>query len=288
MTTSFRRILFPVDFSQRCRQSMSYVAGIARKFNSELTLLHALDLHDPFGYGAMSSTVAYGAATDVLTQQRKLALADFCQDVLTALPVERVMEIGEPADCITNYAEAHAVDLIVMPTHGRGRFRRVLLGSITAKVLHDTNRPVWTTTHSESLASAEIHDILCAIDAFHDALRLIQIAEAVAADYGAELRLVHAIPALNTAGGEAQDPGFERFLFDTATRQIAARQAEAGTNFKAYIKAGSIPAVMRAAVLQYNAGLVIAGRGELQEFLGPVRSSVYEIIRESPCPVLSV
>jgi len=285
--TTFQNILFPVDFSERCLQSMSYMAGIARKFNSELTLLHALDIYNPFGYGAISSTVAYGEAADVLKRQREFALADFGSEVLEGLAVRRVMEMGEPADCITRYAGQHAVDLIAMPTHGGGRFRRLLLGSITAKVLHDTDCAVWTTSHSEALASPDIESILCPVDASPNAARLIHAAEDIAAQYGAVVRLVHAIPASDAGATGDRDMSFERFLFDTEARQIAARQEEARTHFEVCVKAGNVPAVVREASVQYNADLVVMDRGRLQEFLGPFRSSAYEIIRESPCPVLS-
>jgi GNAT superfamily N-acetyltransferase len=53
----FNKILFPVDFYERCSRTATYVASVVRKFQGELTLLHAFDLHDAFGYGAASSTV---------------------------------------------------------------------------------------------------------------------------------------------------------------------------------------------------------------------------------------
>jgi nucleotide-binding universal stress UspA family protein len=286
---TFRKILFPVDFSERCLQSAAYVTDIARKFQSELILLHAFDLHDPFGYGAMSSTAAYGAAIDVLKARRQHRLSDFGGEIFADLPVKRVTEIGEASDCITNYAKEHAIDLITMTTHGGGRFRRLLLGSITAKVLHDTDCLLWTTTHSEAslppASSNNIRRILCAVELFQDVIRLLHAAQNIATAYGAVVRLVHAIPARDAPVG---DMGLERFLFDTATRQIAERQAEAGTDFEVLVEAGDVPSVVRQAAVDFDADLVMNARGRLQEFLGPFRSNAYEIIRESPCPVLSV
>ena len=59
-----------------------------------------------------------------------------------------MVETGDPATAINEYAEAHKVSLIIMPTHGYGTFRRLLLGSVTAKVLHDAKIPVWTAAHA--------------------------------------------------------------------------------------------------------------------------------------------
>ncbi len=55
--------------------------------------------------------------------------------------------LGDPAQVITAFAHTQGVDLIMMPTHGYGPFRRLLLGSVTAKVLHDAECPVWTAVH---------------------------------------------------------------------------------------------------------------------------------------------
>jgi nucleotide-binding universal stress UspA family protein len=285
--TMFNNILFPVDFSERCSRTATYVASVVRKFHGELTLLHAFDLHDAFGYGAASSTVAYGAAMEVLKEHRKRAVAAFCQDELQGLPVKRQMDAGEAADCITANAAAHATDLIIMPTHGRGRLYRLLLGSVTSKVLHDSDCPVWTTAHAETTASPDIKSIICAVDLLPDSVHLIRAAGEIAAEYSAVLRLIHAIPTPDAAGEEAQGMGLGHFLFDTAMRQIAERQEEAGTQFEVSVKAGNIPAVIRQEALHYHADLVIVDRGRLREFLGSLKSSVYEIIRESPCPVLS-
>ena len=53
---SFEEVLFPIDFSSGCVQTAAYVAGFAAKFDSHVTLLHAVDGYDPFGYGAASKT----------------------------------------------------------------------------------------------------------------------------------------------------------------------------------------------------------------------------------------
>ena len=55
----------------------------------------------------------------------------------------------------------------MMPTHGRGPFRRFVLGSVTAKVLHDTPCPVWTSAHLDverAPTPANMANILCAVD----------------------------------------------------------------------------------------------------------------------------
>ena len=62
---------------------------------------------------------------------------------------------GEAASRIVAFAKSHDIDLIMMPTHGLGPFRRFLIGSITAKVLHDAHCPVWTGVHMEAAPPRE-------------------------------------------------------------------------------------------------------------------------------------
>jgi nucleotide-binding universal stress UspA family protein len=290
---TLRKILLPTDFSARSVDFAGYVANIARKFGSEVTLFHAFDMHDPFGYGAVSSTVVYGACKDTLRSERQIALAEFGKEAFAGLTTVRVTETGDAADCIISYAEEHGSDLIFIPTHGRGRFRRLLLGSVTSKVLHDARVPVWTTAHSDpehrkGSASPDIRSIVCAVDLSQDTVRVIRAAADLAAAYGAGVRIVHVIPAAEAGGSAMQDEGFRRLLFDLATEQLAARQQEAGTCYETCLKDGSVATALHGAATTFNVDLIVIGRGRLQGLLGRLRTNVSAIIRESPCPVLSV
>jgi nucleotide-binding universal stress UspA family protein len=290
---TFRKVLFPVDFSARCVQFAPYVAGFARKFGSEVALFHALHIYDPFGYGAASSTTVYGGSETEVRNLHQRALAEFAGDAFTGITTIRVAEVGEPSERIISYAEEHGMDVIFMPTHGRGQFRRLLLGSVTAKVLHDARIPVWTSAHCESAGDSstgrhDIRNIICAVDLSPDAIRVIRTAAALAAAYGAAVRIVHAIPAAEAGEFSTSDECFRRFLFDTATEQLAARQQQAGMRFESYIRQGRVAITLKEAAMNFNADLVVIGRGRLQGFLGRLRTNVSAIIRESPCPVFSV
>jgi nucleotide-binding universal stress UspA family protein len=288
---TFRKILFPVNLSARCWQSVSYIAAFARKFDSELTLLHVFDLHDPFAYGAMSSTAAYGAALSTVKEHHQAALAGFGEELFHGVAVKRVMITGEAADCIAKYAQEHAIDLIAMPTQGRSRIRRLLLGSTTAKLLHDTDLPILTTAHRDTIlpkAFSDIRCIVCAVDLQAGSARLITLSRSLATAFGAEVQLVHAVPPVDSSHHVPNESTMQDFLLETATKQLQSRQEEAGTNFSNCVKIGSVPAVVRQAAIDYTADLVITDRGRVQAFMGPLRSNSYEIIRESTCPVLSV
>ena len=186
---TFQNLLFPTDLSARCVHFAPYVGGIARKFGSEITLLHTLDMHDPFGYGAASSTTVYGDCEAEVKKLHEKAFAEFGKDAFAGLDMTRITRTGDSAACIIKYAEEHNTDVIFMPYAWPRRFRRLLLGSVTSKVLHDARIPVWTSAHSESAdgnaaASRDIRCIICAVDLSPDAVRVVRAAAGLGASYG--------------------------------------------------------------------------------------------------------
>ena len=70
----------------------------------------------------------------------------------------RVAE-GDPGSRIVEAARASGFDLIMMPSRGRGTFRSALLGSVTAKVLHDAECAVWTAAHTETPETSRIDGV---------------------------------------------------------------------------------------------------------------------------------
>ena len=132
-----KKILLPVDFSDRCREAIRYaIPPLVQRFDCELTLLHVLPPHLEFG----SSEMGISLSGEYLLQRRKASaeqLETFLHDELRGFNVNRVLLEGDPARKIIESADSAGSDLILMPTHGYGPFRRMLLGSVTSKVLHD-------------------------------------------------------------------------------------------------------------------------------------------------------
>jgi nucleotide-binding universal stress UspA family protein len=267
------------------------VTSVAQKFGSKITLLHVIKLPEGI-YAGMDA--AYPISLDVESMQldAERQLRGFF-DSADASSIPRglvsVAAVGEPASEIAGYAGKNGVDLIMMPTHGYGRFRNLLLGSVTAKVLYDVACPVWTATHTEDPAlpdHARCENILCAVDLTPDDVPTLQRAAELAAVCKARLRLVHAV-----ADAEPQpknfDESFRRSKREWAREELAKLQREAGTKLEACVESGAISHLVRAVALDHNSDLVVIGRGKLHRTLGRLRTNTYGIIRDSPCPVLS-
>lgn len=288
---SFQRILFPVDFSTQDQETVPFVQRMAERFHSRIILLHVAQFF-PVGYGTPDAIVLHPMLDleEVMEQRRERLDQYLCQE-LADVVVERIVLLGDPTKQIANYAHEESIDLIMMPTHGYGPFRRLLLGSVSAKVLHDTDCPVWTGVHTDQMWS-RIHQswgrFLCAVDVDPQDVRLLQWAAEFASEQKAELKVVHALPAAAPIPYGQEPPELRGFLLDEAEQRLSDLQSEAGTDFDIQLQFGKIEDVVRCTALVHNADLILIGRGVLQKTLGRLRSASYAIIRHAPCPVISI
>jgi nucleotide-binding universal stress UspA family protein len=294
----YQRILFPVDFSLRCRQMAPMVESVAHQFFSEVVLLHVLD---PLPVVCYAPEFNYFAPAEFIEKQRETMareLSEFAEAEFKDVSVTRLLATGDAADCITAQTSRSHIDLIMMPTHGRGVFRRLLLGSVTAKVLNDCSVPVWTMAHCDRFpvpAGHAIRRILCALDTCVENIRVLQAAADLAGEYEAGVHLVHAIPGQEAYYENTIDPGLRQYVVRTAREKINELQHEAGTSWDLCVKLGPVSDAVRKVAADYGADLVIIGRGRgsigrgrMEDRFESKRDHATAIIRESPCPVLSV
>jgi nucleotide-binding universal stress UspA family protein len=286
----FRNILFPVDFSDRCNQTARSVAEIARQFDGRVTLIHAIGDYEELYTPDAPSPDAWIAW---LRENAAARLQSFGTPCLDDFVAERRVESGDPGCVIVNYAARHGIDLITMPTHGRGIFRRFLLGSVTAAVLHDSAIPIWTTVHTASPVpgTERIRSIVCATDLSGASHHVMKTAGRIARESGASLHFVYAIPApvtLAAGGMEACSPQAVQAIQDAARARIEEAGEEAGVDVDTHVEPGFVVPVVSKAIAKHHADLLVIGRGHLQETLGGWRTDIGSLIRESGCPVLSV
>ena len=275
----FSKILFPIDFSERCLGAARYSIPFAERFHSEVTLLHVEP--PPEAYPDRS------IEQEIPPEKR---LRDFLCAAFAHLEVKRVLRVGiDVAEEIVRYARDDGSDLIMMPTHGYGAFRRLLLGSTTAKVLYDARCPVWTGAHLAQGPPAEWINpttILCAADNDAGTEKALKWASQLASELDADLLLVHVEPRL-TRSEEYDSKEFDEQVIAEANQKMTKLQVAAGTRFQVVIRAGIVSHAVAKAVKDFEADLLVIGRraDPASEGLG---LNTYGIIRESPCPVVSV
>jgi nucleotide-binding universal stress UspA family protein len=142
-------ILFPVDFSPSSIAMALYVKRAAALFAAKVSLIHVFD---PASYNGFELYLARGPA-EIAEEHKTIGrdrLNSFLQTEFPLADHPRILVAGDAAAQITEVART-GFDLIILPTHA-GTFRRMLLGSTTAKVLDDADCPVVTSRHAETIA----------------------------------------------------------------------------------------------------------------------------------------
>lgn len=263
---SIANILVPIVFSERCAWSARFAARLADELGSRVTVLHV-------------------SKKNVASELEAFALKE-----LGSVPHKSVVLDGDPADRIIEFARESKADLIVMPTYN-ARFRTFLIGSVTAKVLHDVECPVLTGVHGAG-ASFQIPEafsnIVCGLDDDPGCVPLFHWAREFTSILGARLRLVHALPAVNETSENRGEIEVRRYLLNEARENFRACFASEPEEPAVDLRGGEIARVLREAALMDHADLVVIGRGHADRALGRLRTHTYAVIRNSPCPVLSV
>jgi nucleotide-binding universal stress UspA family protein len=281
-------ILFPVDFSPSSIAMASYVKRAAILFAAKVSLIHVFD---PASYNGFELFLRQ--TKDIAQDHHEIArrrLDSFLENEFPLSEYPRIVVAGDAATQIAQVAK-RGFDLIIMPTHA-GTFRRMLLGSTTAKVLNDADCPVLTTRHAETVTPhpLEHREWLCAIDLSPDSERVLRFANQAAAEARAKLYIIHAIqggdPDLPAQPDlEAQIHPVER---EETRERIAALQKKLGSSAPVNIVVGSVKAALIDAARRYDADGLIIGRGPQSGARGRLRDLTYAIVRDSPFPVLSV
>ena len=146
---NLKTILVPVDFSEASLNALEHGVAMASRFDANLILTHVIAPlpaeYAAFDGGAYVGTI-WPSRVDLEggVKERIDALVD---KLKSERPIEKVVLHGDPAKEIAKFTRERQIDMVMMPSHGYGPFRRFILGSVTAKVLHDVPCPVFTGAH---------------------------------------------------------------------------------------------------------------------------------------------
>jgi len=283
---SVKKILLPMDLEETVLPVVvvRQAAALAHHFHSEILLLHVVR---PLTYIAGGNTARELIEQEVAFTQEKLK--ECLGSGLNGLSVQRLVVKGDPAHEIFRTVAEQKIDLIVMPTHGYGAYERFLVGSVTAKVLHNGGCPVWACAHVEDAPGQPfaIRNVLCAVDFSTHSLKTVRWAQDMANEFQARLTLAHVTPGVEIygPGGYHVLTDMKQELVDGSMKQMAKIQQELGTKAEVFIGSGDVPKVMSQAAKETKADLLVVGCRSLDHRFG---NTAYGIIRESHVPVLSV
>ena len=286
---NIKKILLPVDIPIASLDVIHQASVLARHFHSEIVMLHVVTAQSHAA--GVPEDNREPADWDLLAEIVREAQKQQDQSLgpeLDALSIKRVMGKGDAAQAIVQTAQEEEADLIMMPSHGF-TFYQFLMGSVTAKVLHETECPVWTGAHVEESPVQElaIRNVLCAVEFGPRADITVSWGTQMAAEFGARLTLANV-----TAGVESWGPGgsyvnqeWKEALVGDASQQMANLQQDMGTKADVFIGSGDVPKALSQAARQTKADLLVTG---VYPYAGHLGTHGFGIICAVPIPVLSV
>jgi nucleotide-binding universal stress UspA family protein len=290
-----KQILVPVDFSGRSVAAARQAVSLAERFDARLTFAHVIDR---LPYEGTEREAFYGEHGEVISAKEldsrfRGKLRDFTAAVTGAAPPQEVLLKGDPAEQIVHFVQEREIDLVVMPTRGYGPFRKFLLGSVTAKILHDVNCPVLTGTHGEDPppeSPRPYRRIGCAIDLSEQSEALLRWADEFAQAWGAKLVLIHATPQVQVTVDDVHVVTADWWDMVVHAAEGKLKDLASKLNHQADVCAGTGHPVhfVTATATERELDLLIVGRGMAKRRGRGGGADDDGMIRESPCPVISL
>jgi len=278
-------ILFPYDFSRPCTLVAPQVRAMACRFGAKVTLLTVY----PTSWDTHSPEMPILKGLEAPAEELKALLRPVADGMFAGIPVEIRTAMGDAAFKIVQFAHDNHVDLIMMPTHGFGTFRTLLIGSVTAKVLHESKCPVWTAAHSEEQSWPDLpRNILCAVDRSNETAPVLKWAREYSQKMGGSLRLLHVVQPVSDCLSLPSERELQEEVRKEAGAQVDAMRQKAGVDATLTVAVGNLTETVTEEARREQSDILLIGRGSLNNTLGALHTHAYGIIQGSPCPVLSV
>lgn len=277
-------ILCPTDLSHTSLQSIPLATRFARLHGADL---HLLNVHLLHGMSPPEEDRPFPGE-----EQAREALEASAAGVQWNQVVHRIERGINAAPTILEYADEHDVDLIVMGSHGRRGFRRLLLGSVTAEVVRLAPMPVLVVRHAPDRdAPEDVDRVVVPVDFSTGTEAALRIAAELAATFDVPIELVHAvepIPYVQMAYPIAVDN--EEFKTHAQGRmESLAADLDVPVEVRTSTVIGMAEDVVIEVAGQSSSPLVVMSShghtGLARVLLG---STTERLLRKAPCPVLVV
>ena len=300
--SEIKKVLFTTDFSEISNHALPYAIKMAKIFDAELVMLHAVTLyeHDPNDPGhRFPSLESYCAELRRAADKRFQVCAEEIGDAGVKIRKAVVQGISPRAAILDFLRDEGGFGLVVMSTHGRSGLSHVLLGSVAENVIRYSPCPVLVVKNPEheflDRKTGEVHlrKILFPLDFSKESIRPLDLLRAIAARHGSEVIVYHAIdveiPAVYyTAGIESVlqlDPGLHERV-EKKMRELIGTRLD-GLNVHFMVAEGRAAKLIRAFARQQEIDLIVmgaAGSHGIGDFL--FGSTASRVIQKAVCPVL--
>jgi nucleotide-binding universal stress UspA family protein len=294
------RILHPTDFSACADHALAHAIEVAERFDARLHILHVVNELDPDWYGITEADERAVTLRDQIRAEARDRLHDLAPEAHVESTVS--LEVSfDVAGSITGYVDEHAVDLVVMGTHGRRGLDRLMLGNVADKIIRHAACPVLTVREEASLTRTEdvqIRDVLAPIDFSEHSRQALGVSKAFAGAYEARLHLLFVaekrmVPTFSDTGlpgvGVVEmDPK----IVENAERALEQLEADVdGPDVESsyHVREGTVSEDIVEFAEDPGADLIVmATRGLTGTHRVLLGSNTERVVRVAPCPVLTI
>jgi nucleotide-binding universal stress UspA family protein len=299
-----KKVLFPTDFSDLANHALPYSIKMAKIFEADLVMLHAVTLyeHDPNDpKHHFPSLQAYCAEVSELADSDFRVCLEEMGEVGVKVEKKVVQGISPHAAIIEFVKEAGDIGLIVMSTHGRSGLSHVLLGSVTENVIRYAPCPVLVVKQPEhefiDSETGEVHlrKILFPLDFSEESIAPIDMVREIAGIQNAEIIVFHAvdveIPPVYYTSGVTSILQLDPELHERVTHKMEDLVGDRlkGLTVRYKVDEGRAMNLIRELAVEEEIDLVImgtAGSHGIGDFL--FGSTAARVIQKAVCPVLVV
>jgi len=288
-------ILCPIDFSEFSVRAYHHAVSLAEHYQAKLVAQHVVELWRHPSASFAASAGLYEEFEQALRESGSKQLQEFVKNhTHDEIQPELVVQEGVAADSILSFAQAEKADVIVMGTHGWRGFDRLMLGSVTDRVMRRAPCPVLAICkppHDSVAAGRErgyVHHlsrILFCADFSENSELALKYAISATAEYDAELTLLHVLEGVPSPAKaeEAMAAAGERL------DQLIPQEGRKTLKIKTAVRIGKPYWQIIQLALEAQIDLVtmgVRGRGELD--LAVFGSTTYRVMQLGSCPVLAV
>jgi len=289
-------ILCPVDFSEFSSTAFRYALSVAEHYQAKLVVQHIVELWRYPSAGFAASASLYDEFCQALCENGKEHLQEFVKNYARGgTQLELVVHQGMAPDSILSFAQANKADVIVMGTHGRRGYDRLMLGSVTDRVMRSASCPVlavrnpprdlMATDDKEGRHVHRLRQILFCTDFSENSGSALNYAISATEEYGAELTLLHVLEEVPSSAKTEK-------AIAAATEQLdklIPPKALQTLKIKTAVRIGKPYQQIIQFALEEQIDMVamgVRGRGALD--LAVFGSTTYRVMQLGPCPVLAV
>jgi nucleotide-binding universal stress UspA family protein len=295
----FEHVLCPIDFSDTSIRALTYAAAFAGWYDAQLEVLHVVaEFEDSVvqEQSSRSSEPRSPVSRDAIVSEIRRALEWVGA---TDLNPQLLAQEGRAHELIVQRAQAQPDDLIVMGTHGRSGFNRLLLGSVTEKVLRRANCPVLTVPAAApamTAAAVAFKRILCAIDYSPSSLEALQYALELGRQADGCVTALYALEYMDPEE-PCEHVGFDlrkrrQYFIDHARERLHAQLAQEPRTWCEIEEVVAIDRAYKAVLKQATASqaelIVMGAQGTGGVELMLYGSNTQHVLRAASCPVLTV